>query len=140
MVTGDNMDTAEAIAVECKIIEDKEKDDYVKEEHVWLGTKFWDRIGGLKEIPKKDSDGKPMLDSFGKTIFYDKVRKMEEFNKIYEKIDVIARCRPEDKYAMVIGLIDNDCVVAVTGDGTNDAPALKRSDVGFAMKSGTKVA
>jgi len=81
-----------------------------------------------------------VLDKFNKPVFVDKVTDMNAFNNIYKKIDVIARCRPEDKYAMVIGLIENDCVVAVTGDGTNDAPALKRSDVGFAMKSGTKVA
>jgi len=49
MVTGDNMDTAEAIAVECKIIEDKKADDYVKEEHVWNGIKFWERVGGVKQ-------------------------------------------------------------------------------------------
>ena len=53
----------------------------------------------------------------------------------------MARSRPEDKYALVIGLKDADNVVAVTGDGTNDAPALKRSDVGFAMGiTGTEIA
>ena len=45
----------------------------------------------------------------------------------------MARSRPDDKYAMVVGLIERGHVVAVTGDGTNDAPALKRADVGFAM-------
>lgn len=52
----------------------------------------------------------------------------------------MARSRPEDKLAMVIGLIHLKNVVAVTGDGTNDAPALKKANVGFAMKTGTQVA
>lgn len=54
---------------------------------------------------------------------------------------VLARSQPEDKYLLVIGLIRMGEVVAVTGDGTNDAPALKNADVGFAMgKVGTEVA
>ena len=63
------------------------------------------------------------------------------FNEIYKDLCVMARSRPEDKLAMVIGLIKLNNVVAVTGDGTNDAPALKRADVGFAMGiAGTEVA
>lgn len=63
------------------------------------------------------------------------------FEKIYPQLCVMARSRPEDKYALVTGLKEREHVVAVTGDGTNDAPALKKADVGFAMgKTGTQVA
>ena len=54
---------------------------------------------------------------------------------------MLARSRPEDKYALIVGLKERDNVVAVTGDGTNDAPALKKADVGFAMGiAGTEIA
>lgn len=71
----------------------------------------------------------------------DVIYNKEEFKKIYKKLNVLARSRPEDKYTLVAGLKELGHVVAVTGDGTNDAPALKKADVGFAMGiAGTEVA
>lgn len=55
-------------------------------------------------------------------------------------LKIIARARPLDKKRLVEALQNHDQVVAVTGDGTNDAPALNKADVGLSMGSGTAVA
>lgn len=56
------------------------------------------------------------------------------------RIKVMSRARPADKMRLVTLLKKADKVVAVTGDGTNDAPALNHANVGLAMGSGTAVA
>lgn len=55
-------------------------------------------------------------------------------------LKIIARARPMDKKRLVEALQSNNEVVAVTGDGTNDAPALKAAHVGLSMGDGTSVA
>lgn len=64
----------------------------------------------------------------------------EEIRNRAEEIKIIARARPMDKKRLVEALQFNNEVVAVTGDGTNDAPALKAAHVGLSMGDGTSVA
>ncbi|KAJ3210324.1 Calcium-transporting ATPase 10, plasma membrane-type [Dinochytrium kinnereticum] len=65
----------------------------------------------------------------------------EEKIAVVPKLAVLARSSPADKHTLVSLLKELGEVVAVTGDGTNDAPALKEADVGFAMGiSGTQIA
>ncbi len=65
----------------------------------------------------------------------------EELKSILPNLRVLARSIPSDKFRLVNLLKDSGEVVAVTGDGTNDAPAMKAADVGFSMGlTGTEVA
>lgn len=65
----------------------------------------------------------------------------EHMMELLPRLRVLARSSPKDKYTLVQMLQKIGDVVAVTGDGTNDAPALKESDVGLAMGiAGTEVA
>lgn len=64
-----------------------------------------------------------------------------EQEQIIPRLHVLARSSPEDKRILVKRLKDKNETVAVTGDGTNDAPALKMADIGFSMGiAGTEVA
>jgi len=130
MVTGDNKITAKAIAIECNIFK---PNDIVME-----GQDFIKEVGGIvckhckTEICECARDKKTAKEK-GTKVRIDTVANGEQFDKIVPHLSVLARSRPEDKYALVTGLIERGHVVAVTGDGTNDAPALKKADVGFAM-------
>lgn len=64
----------------------------------------------------------------------------EELEERIGKIKVVSRARPLDKQRLVEALQRRNQVVAVTGDGTNDAPALKSAHVGLSMGDGTSIA
>ncbi|XP_064949550.1 calcium-transporting ATPase 5, plasma membrane-type-like [Musa acuminata AAA Group] len=106
MVTGDNLRTAKAIALECGILGDANAQEPVIIE--------------------------------GKTF---RTKTDAERDAIAEKITVMGRSSPSDKLLLVQALRKRGHVVAVTGDGTNDAPALHEADIGLSMGiQGTEVA
>ena len=78
----------------------------------------------------------------------DKVLTSDEFNnmtdeevkRILPNLRVLSRSLPQDKNRLVKLAQELELIVGMTGDGINDAPALKRADVGFSMGSGTEIA
>ncbi len=64
----------------------------------------------------------------------------EELKKALPNLSIVARSLPSDKSRLVRVSQELNLVVGMTGDGVNDAPALKKADVGFSMGSGTEVA
>ncbi|EEC72600.1 hypothetical protein OsI_06071 [Oryza sativa Indica Group] len=106
MVTGDNLQTARAIALECGILTDSQASQPV----IIEGKVF-----------RAYSDA--------------------EREAVADQISVMGRSSPSDKLLLVKALKKKGNVVAVTGDGTNDAPALHEADIGLAMGiQGTEVA
>lgn len=106
MVTGDNLKTAKAIALECGILDDSE----ASAQAIIEGRVFR---------------------------AYDDTER----ENVADKISVMARSSPNDKLLLVKALKKIGHVVAVTGDGTNDAPALHEADIGLSMGiQGTEVA
>ncbi|EOY26435.1 Autoinhibited Ca(2+)-ATPase 9 isoform 4 [Theobroma cacao] len=107
MVTGDNIQTAKAIALECGILSSAED---ATEPTIIEGRVF-------RALSEKERE------------------------QVAKKITVMGRSSPNDKLLLVQALRKGGDVVAVTGDGTNDAPALHEADIGLSMGiQGTEVA
>lgn len=102
MITGDNKDTAESIAMQCGIM-----------------TRARDLVLTSDQLSKLDD---------------------KELKKLLPRLCVLARALPSDKSRLVRIAQEMGLVTGMTGDGINDAPALKRADIGFSMGSGTEVA
>ena len=79
---------------------------------------------------------------FGEIIDGEELDKLSdnELSRVVNKIVIFARVRPEHKLRIVKALKQNGEIVTMTGDGVNDAPALKKADIGAAVGSGTDVA
>ena len=135
------------------------RDRYIKtlldnQPQALTGNSFYNAVGGLIcdvcqedtnvcKCPKTESEARQLAlknDEPQKKVKRDIIKNIENFKKITKNLKVMARSQPLHKYALVLGLKSLKNVVAVTGDGTNDAPALSKSDVGFAMFAGTDIA
>ncbi|MGH6914622.1 MAG: HAD-IC family P-type ATPase, partial [Geminicoccales bacterium] len=124
MITGDHVETARAIAYDIGLIDRRDAPIDAEGAVILTHDKFEEMHNQYRQLRQSGGDG--------------------EVQRLHDRMSglrVLARARPLDKYKMVELMQDRNEVVAVTGDGTNDAPALKKADVGLAMGiAGTEVA
>lgn len=126
MISGDNIHTAIACAKKAGILlEGEERIDKV----CMNGKEFRELVGGVRKSIDKQGNEKW------------EVANKSNFKQVAQKIKVLARSTPEDKFTLIVGLREVGASVAVTADGINDAPALRHANVGFCMGvSGVEVA
>jgi Ca2+-transporting ATPase len=121
MITGDNVETARAIAYDVGLI-DRDAPVDTADAVVLTSPEFNNRFARLQSAEAGTDERVALADGL-------------------TNMRLLARARPLDKYKLVELLQQRNHVVAMTGDGTNDAPALKKADVGLAMGiAGSEVA
>ncbi len=106
------------------------------------GIKVVMMTGDSKETAKAIAKDVGLLDEgVGKVITSAELSELsdKELKGILPNLQVIARALPTDKSRLIKAAKDLNWVVGMTGDGVNDAPAVKNADVGFAMGSGTEM-
>ena len=163
-ILGEDVDLKNLTPKDIEEDPDQMNDPNKKDEHMKVlldnqpkaltGNSFYNAVGGLIcqicnletnacKCPKTEAESKQIAEK-KKTkpapVKKDVIKDMDAFQKLTQNLRVMARSQPIHKYALVLGLRSLHYVVAVTGDGTNDAPALSKSDVGFAMFAGTDIA
>jgi len=111
MVTGDNKTTAESIGAQIGLIE-------------------------------ADAFGEPIVPDGASLqgVDFEELKSEREKSEAVTRLSIFSRVEPAHKAKLVELLKNQKHVVAMTGDGVNDAPALKRADIGVSMGSGTEVA
>ena len=151
MVTGDNVAVAKYISKILGIGENiysiKELKNETHDEYVVLAeviSKALLKAMNLKENEikqKTDKIVKLVQEEIGKKLKKGVVKRHEsEIIKIIEEADGFAEVFPEDKYFIVDELQKADHIVGMTGDGVNDAPALRKADTGIAVSGATDAA
>lgn len=144
MVTGDHARTAAAIAQQVRLDRPATRGGDRIRELAETGDSSATKIGGGEQNAAGDDrfaedDTAPRLEAHtGRQIAED---SDEELDAALSRTNVFARVKPADKVRIVDRLKANRQIVAVTGDGVNDAPALKSAHLGAAMgQTGTDVA
>ena len=106
------------------------------------GIQVIEITGDCLETAKAVAAEAGIYNSWDKAITNDEFEAMtdEKVREILPKLRVISRCSPNTKLRLVTLAQEIGMSVAMTGDGVNDSPALKKADVGFGMESGSDVA